>query len=129
MPSQHRADVLIVDDVAAVRESLVTALTAAGYGVASADSGEAALAILDRRDFAVVVTDIWMAEIDGLKLIKRLRESQAPVRIIAMTGGGPRLTIETAGSLAEVWGAEKVFVKPFDEDELIALVDALTASD
>jgi len=90
------------------------------------DDGNA-LDALGAKQFAVAVTDIWMAGIDGLKLIKMIRESNRSLPILAMTGGGPRLTIETAGSLAEVWGAERVFVKPFDEDQLIQTIDAIVA--
>ena len=59
---------------------------------------------------------------DGLNLIKRLRSEAPQLRVFAMTGGGPRLTLESATSLAEVWGAERVFVKPFDEAALIAAI-------
>jgi CheY-like chemotaxis protein len=122
-----KADVLIVDDVEAVRVSLSEALRGAGYNPVCAASGHEALAELSKRSFAVAVTDIWMAGIDGLKLIKLIRESNRDLPILAMTGGGPRLTIETAGALAEVWGAERVFVKPFDEDLLVQAVDAIVA--
>jgi CheY-like chemotaxis protein len=63
-----------------------------------------------------------MPEIDGLNVIKRIRADHPHLRVFAVTGGGPRMTIETAGSLAEVWGAERVFVKPFDEAELIRAI-------
>lgn len=117
------ASVLVVDDVEAMRESLRAALAGAGHQVAVAASGAEALDVLRDRPVDIAVTDIWMPDIDGLKLIKKLREEFPRLRIVAMTGGGPRLTIETAGSLAEVWGAERVFVKPFDEDLLIRLID------
>ncbi|MCA0317597.1 MAG: response regulator [Proteobacteria bacterium] len=122
-----RPEILIVDDVEAVRVSLAAAVTAAGYGATCVASGQEALDALGAKQFAVAVTDIWMAGIDGLKLIKMIRESNRSLPILAMTGGGPRLTIETAGSLAEVWGAERVFVKPFDEDQLIQTIDAIVA--
>ncbi|QCK88508.1 response regulator [Phreatobacter aquaticus] len=122
-----KAEILVVDDVEAVRASLFEALSAAGYAPTCVGSGSDALAALAHKRFAVAVTDIWMADIDGLKLIKMIRESNRDLPILAMTGGGPRLTIETAGSLAEVWGAERVFVKPFDEDLLIQTIDAIVA--
>ncbi len=120
-------DVLVVDDVEAVRVSLAEALCEAGYNPVCVASAHEALAELSSRPFAVAVTDIWMAGIDGLKLIKLIRESNRDLPILAMTGGGPRLTIETAGALAEVWGAERVFVKPFDEDLLVRAIDAIVA--
>ncbi len=122
-----KTDVLVVDDVEAVRVSLAEALRGAGYNPICVASGHEALTELANRPFAVAVTDIWMAGIDGLKLIKLIRDTNRDLPILAMTGGGPRLTIETAGALAEVWGAERVFVKPFDEDVLVKAIDAIVA--
>ena len=114
--------VLIADDAEGVRESVAIAVEAAGMEAIRAADGEEALAIIGDRPVDVLVADIWMPVLDGLNLIKRVREARPGLRIIAMTGGGARLTIETASSLAEVWGAEWVFVKPFDEDALIARI-------
>jgi CheY-like chemotaxis protein len=111
---------LVIDDMVGVRESLRAALQAAGYDVTTANDGREGLAALADGMFDIVVTDIWMPEIDGLTVIKRIRAERPHLRVFAMTGGGPRLTIEAAGSIAEVWGAERVFVKPFDEAALVA---------
>jgi two-component system chemotaxis response regulator CheY len=119
---------LVVDDVMTVRESLAIALESAGFAVTGAANGREALDALDREDFDVLVTDMWMPEMDGLRLLKEIRGRKPAMRIFGVTGGGPRLTIEAMTSLAEVWGAEKVFLKPFDDDELIAAVLAPKAS-
>ncbi len=116
--------ILIIDDMVGVRESLRAALRNAGFEVTTANNGRDGLAALAGDTFDVVVTDIWMPEVDGLSVIKRIRSEQPRLRVFAMTGGGPRLTIEAAGSIAEVWGAERVFVKPFDEAALIAAINA-----
>ena len=113
---------LVVDDVMTVRESLAIALESAGFAVTGAANGREALEALDRQEFDVLVTDMWMPEMDGLRLLKEIRGRKPAMRIFGVTGGGPRLTIEAMTSLAEVWGAEKVFLKPFDDDELIAAV-------
>lgn len=117
--------VLIIDDAFGVRESLKAALVAAGHQVDTADDGAVGLERLDHQSFDALITDIWMPNIDGLNVIKRARTRHPQLRILAMTGGGPSLTIEAAGSLASVWGAERVFVKPFEED---ALIEALGRS-
>jgi two-component system chemotaxis response regulator CheY len=114
--------VLVVDDVMTVRESLAMALAGAGFEVTAAANGKEALERLSEADFDVLVTDMWMPEMDGLKLLKEIRGRKPDMRIFGVTGGGPRLTIEAMSSLAEIWGAEKVFLKPFDEDELIAAI-------
>ena len=114
--------ILIIDDMKCVRESLRAALTAADFDVATANNGSEGLAALGAASFDIVVTDIWMPEVDGLNVIKQIRAEDPNLRVFAMTGGGPRLTIEAAGSIAEVWGAERVFVKPFDEAVLVAAI-------
>ncbi|HMN70359.1 MAG TPA: response regulator [Rhodoblastus sp.] len=111
--------ILVIDDVAAVRESLAGALAAAGHSVTLAERGDTALELATREDFDAVVTDLWMPGMDGLDLIKNLRGRKPGLRIFAMTGGGPRLTTETASAIAEVWGAEETLIKPFDERALV----------
>ena len=111
---------LVVDDVPTVRESLEIAMSDAGFAVFTAANGRQALELLQAQEFDVLVTDMWMPEMDGLRLLKEIRGSRPEMRIFGVTGGGPRLTIETMSSLAEIWGAEKVFLKPFDDDELVA---------
>ncbi|MBM6583131.1 response regulator [Microvirga sp. BT689] len=113
----------MIDDVLGVRESIRIALSAAGYEAEVAENGQQALELLSSGSFDIVVTDIWMPGVDGISLIKRLRSERPHLRVFAMTGGGPRMTIETAMSLAEVWGAEEVFVKPFDEALLITAIE------
>lgn len=113
---------LVVDDILMVRESLSIALESAGFSVAVASNGREALERLAEEPFDVLVTDMWMPEVDGLKLLKEIRGRFPGMRVFGVTGGGPRLTIEAMTSLAEIWGAEKVFLKPFDEDELVAAI-------
>jgi two-component system, chemotaxis family, chemotaxis protein CheY len=120
---QSPSRILVIDDVLGVRESIRIALSAAGYEAVVAENGQQALELLSSGSFDIVVTDIWMPGVDGIALIKRLRSERPHLRVFAMTGGGPRMTIETATSLAEVWGAEEVFVKPFDEALLIAAIE------
>ncbi|WP_082537526.1 MULTISPECIES: response regulator [unclassified Aureimonas] len=115
---------LIAEDVPMVRESLAIALREAGFDVVAAANGREALEALAERRFDVLVTDMWMPEVDGLRLLKEIRGRHAGMRVFGVTGGGPRLTIEAMTSLAEIWGAEKVFLKPFDEDDLVAAIRA-----
>jgi DNA-binding NtrC family response regulator len=114
--------VLISDDMEPLRRSVEIALRAAGIEADTAASGSEALGRLRAASYDVLVTDIWMPEMDGVSLIKTLSAEFPGLRIMAMTGGGPDMTMETALSLAEAWGAERVFVKPFDEARLIEAI-------
>lgn len=116
--------VLIVDDVELVRFSLHAALQAAGHEVKLAESAREALEIVKQGALNLVVTDIWMPDQNGIQLIQQIRQTNPGLRIFAITGGGPRLSLEAATSLAQVWGAEKVFIKPFDEADLVKALEA-----
>jgi DNA-binding NtrC family response regulator len=114
--------VLISDDMEPLRESVAIALRAAGLATDTAQSCAETLKRLRAASYDVLVTDIFMPEMDGISLIKVLAAEFPGLRIMAMTGGGPDMTIETALSLAEIWGAERVFIKPFNETRLIEAI-------
>lgn len=116
----QQPSILIVDDHFAVRQSLAITVAAAGWQVETAESGAAALQHLSERDFDVLLTDLWMPGLDGVAVIKACRKLKPNLRVFGMTGGGPGLSTETMLTLAEVWGAQRVFCKPFDDAELIA---------
>ncbi len=117
--------ILVVDDVPAVQVSISATLEAAGHTVSLASSGRQALSRLQDEAFDVVVTDLWMPDGDGLRLIKQLRDKRGAPRVIAITGGGPKLSIEMASSLAEVWGADQVLLKPFDDRRLLDIINGI----
>jgi two-component system chemotaxis response regulator CheY len=112
--------VLVADDVEVMRISLDLALRSEGHEVALAPTGGEALELLRASRFDAAVLDVWMPGGDGLAVLRRVREEQPDLRIFVITGGGPRLPIEAAALVSEVWGAERVFIKPFDEAELLA---------
>ena len=86
-----------------------------------AEDGAVALEVFKKRRFDVVVTDLIMPNVNGLRLIHEIKRLDRDARIIAITGGSP-------GSLfvAESYGAVAVLTKPLDRDRLLAsVVDAL----
>ena len=117
--------VLVVDDVDSVRESLRLALERAGYDVDEAADGEAALAIARRTPADAVVADLCMPKLGGIDLLKALRRERPGLKVIAISGGGAGMSLEVATSLARAWGAEDVLVKPFDNETLVARLDAM----
>jgi len=120
MTSTYR--VLVCDDFAPLLASVAGCLRRAGLEVDTAATGLDTLTRLRAAPYDVLVTDIWMPAMDGLTLMKLLTTEFPRLRVFAMTGGGPEFTVETAVSLAEVWGAERVFVKPFDEEQLVQAI-------
>jgi CheY-like chemotaxis protein len=117
--------ILLVDDVPAVRLSIRAALEAAGYHVVEAADGNEALASLETQAVDLIVTDLWMPNLDGVELLKRLRAVNAGIRVIAISGGGMRKPIDVSAALAQTWGADAVLYKPFDNDDLIGEVSRL----
>ena len=117
--------ILLVDDVPAVRLSIRAALEAVGYQVQEAGDGKEALDLLDSQAVDLIVTDLWMPNLDGVELLKRLRASNANIKVIAISGGGMRKPIDVSAALAQTWGADAVLYKPFDNDDLVAEIRRL----
>ncbi len=117
--------ILLVDDVPAVRLSIRAALEAIGYHVLEAADGKEALDLLDTQAVDLIVTDLWMPNLDGVELLKRLRASNANIRVIAISGGGMRKPIDVSAALAQTWGADAVLYKPFDNEDLVNEINRL----
>jgi two-component system, OmpR family, response regulator MprA len=114
--------ILVVDDDAAVRESLRRALQLEGYEVALAGDGAEALERLDEpAGTDALVLDVSMPRIDGLEVSRRLRRSGNPVPILMLTARD-EVTDRVAGLDA---GADDYVVKPFALEELLARLRAL----
>ena len=99
---------LIVDDDATVRESLGEALSEAGYDVRTAEDAARALAALATRAPDVVLTDVRMPGLDGLELLRLLRERSPGVQVILMTAYDDMPTV--AAAMRQ--GATDFLVKP-----------------
>lgn len=111
--------VLIADDNLASRVSLRLELRDSGFDVVEAEDGAHALALLGEQSFDAVVTDIWMPGRDGIEIVKSIAATQPQAVIFAITGGGPGMSIASAATLAKVWGAKAVYIKPFDVRDLV----------
>ena len=111
------ATVHVVDDDAAVRDSLRMLLEAAGFAVRTFDSASAFLASAP-MGLGCVLTDVRMPEIDGLALLRRLRELGVHLPVIVMTGQGD-IAIAVQAMKA---GAIDFLEKPFDDATLIEAI-------
>jgi DNA-binding NtrC family response regulator len=113
--------ILIVDDDPVQRRLLEGAVTRFGHGAILADGGEAALKALDGphgRDIGVVILDLAMPGIDGLGVLKTMREREIALPVIVQTAQGG---IDTVVSAMRA-GAFDFVVKPFEIDELLTAV-------
>jgi DNA-binding NtrC family response regulator len=106
--------ILVVDDDAVVRRSLAEALANSATEVRTAEDAERGLAMIDERQPDVVVSDIRMPGLDGLALLRLLRERAPSVDVILMTAYDDMPTVVAA--MRE--GARDFLVKPLDLHEL-----------
>ena len=113
--------VLVVDDDAAVRQSLSTALGRDGYEVLAAEDGDAALVRLVAASVDAIVLDVAMPEPNGLEVCRRLRARGDRTPILMLTARD--LVDDRVAGLDA--GADDYLVKPFDFGELLARLRAL----
>ena len=123
MSLMNSAQILVVDDEAAVRESLRRALALEGYNVELAADGAEALYRLDTGDVQpdAIVLDLLMPNVDGLETARRLRGAGNKIPILMLTARD-EVEARVAGLDA---GADDYVVKPFALAELLARVRAL----
>lgn len=114
--------VLVIDDEPLMREYVEEALQRAGYAVESASSGADGVARFEKRPADVVVTDLKMAGMTGLDVVRAVRKQAEDTQVIVMTAYG---TIETAVDALKS-GAADYILKPFTPDAIeIAVARAL----
>lgn len=110
---------LIIDDEVQIRRLLRVALEAQNYQVQEAENGEQGLAEIAGRRPDIILLDLGLPDMDGLEVLKRLREwSEAPVIVLSVRD-------DEAGKVAALdSGAEDYVTKPFSTPELLARLRA-----
>ncbi len=110
--------VLVVDDEEAIRELTVEMLIKMGFSAEAVSRGEAALKALEEESYSFLLTDIKMPGIDGLDLIKRVKDQHPQICAIAMTGYSKEYNYVDVVNA----GAADFINKPFRVEELIAKI-------
>ncbi|MGO9614433.1 MAG: sigma-54-dependent transcriptional regulator [Dissulfurispiraceae bacterium] len=111
--------ILAVDDEEPIRRLLMRELPRKGFSVESAPNGDIALKLIKTNTYDVVLLDIVMPGLDGISLMKKIRQDPAAPVIIVLTG---RATVETAVD-AMKHGAYDYLTKPYKLDELVIIVN------
>ena len=111
------ARILIIDDDPDTRDLIQHTLNSAGHQTHTASEGREGLKHFLRNVVELVITDLFMPEVDGLEVIGGLRTHFPQLPIIATSGHTPDLL-----SVARKMGSNEILHKPFSTDELLALV-------
>ncbi len=99
-------------------------LSFADHEVVVAENGAKALDLFNGDSFDLVITDLWMPEMNGIELIKHVRETGKPCKVLAITGAKGE-GFDTSLKQAMEAGADATLPKPFGRDELFKQLDAL----
>jgi two-component system response regulator AtoC len=116
--SEPTGSVLVVDDDAAVRTVLAALLEQAGLNVVHVPGGEAALRCLEQTAIDIVVTDLRMPGMDGMRLLGKVVERWPEVPVVVLTAHGTvPLAVDAMRS-----GAADFLLKPFDREQIVYVV-------
>ena len=115
------AKILVIDDDEIMNSMTVQLLSEAGYEAESAHDGDLGLKILASKPFDLVVTDIVMPEKEGIETIIAIRNKSKTLPIIAISGGG-KINPEQYLRMAQRFGADYTFQKPFSREHFLAAV-------
>ncbi len=119
------ANILAVDDSKSMRQMVSFTLQSAGHDIVEAEDGQDALEKAQAGSFDLVLADVNMPRMDGISLVKKLRELPAykftPVLMLTTEAGGDK---KTEGRSA---GATGWIVKPFNPDQLLSTIQRVLA--
>ncbi|MEW6074739.1 MAG: sigma-54 dependent transcriptional regulator [Candidatus Omnitrophota bacterium] len=118
--NQH-IHIMVVDDEPLVRRSLSEFLTIEGYAVSTAQNGKEALGLLKDFDADILISDIKMPELDGIRLLKEMKSRNYNIPVVFMTGYG---SIENAVDAMKE-GAYDYITKPIIDNEIKIVIDRL----
>ncbi len=110
--------ILIIDDEVGIRSSLKGVLEDEGYFVETAESGQQGLDLLEKDNFDLVLLDIWLPEMDGVDVLKTIKELNGDYSVIMISGHG---NVETAVKTTKL-GAYDFLEKPLTLEKVVLTV-------
>jgi DNA-binding NtrC family response regulator len=116
-------NVLVIDDEQVICDACRLVLSEKGHTVAHRLTGQQGLRELERGDYDLVLLDMKLPDIDGLRILKIVEEKAPETCFVVMTGYSTMSNAIAAMKL----GASDYLSKPFSEDELLATIDQLFA--
>ncbi len=118
MADEIKRTILVVDDEPIVRESIKDWMVDAGYDVTTAESGEEALRLVDKRMFDFVVIDVRLPGKTGIKTLQELKSAYPQIKSVVITA----YPSQDFADEAKKEGAIDYLVKPVNPDDLEKLI-------
>lgn len=116
--------ILVIDDERDIRESLGILLEDRGYRVSLAAHGGEGLEIFQREKVDLVITDLIMPVQEGIETIRWIKKEKPGVKVIAMSGGG-KISPGSYLDVAQKLGADRIFDKPLEIEDLFTTIHEL----
>lgn len=117
----HNIRILLVDDDPLILELLGMSIGSFGFESATANNGREAIAILQKEEFEIVITDMMMPEINGMQLLEHIKKNHPRTDVIVVTGyTGTFSYMDVIRA-----GASDFISKPFNTDELEAKINRI----
>jgi CheY-like chemotaxis protein len=120
---QYLSRVLVVEDTKELLEVIVSCLEGEGFFVYTASNGIEALTILETKSIDIVLTDLEMPKMNGLKLAAETKKIRPETCVIVMSGWSG-----ASADLAELAGADRFFTKPLEWEQVIAFLKSRVAA-
>ncbi len=120
------AVILVIDDAATVRHLMRRVLAEAEHTVIEAQDGEVGLSLFEAQRPALVITDLFMPNREGIETIQQLRRLSPDAKIIAMSASSTASGKLYLGA-AKKLGADAILPKPFKPADLLAAVERVLA--
>lgn len=119
--TERLKNILLIDDDAAVAESLQLILQRSGLTVQTVSNGKLGLRWLEKHPVDLVITDIYMDVMDGIETVAAVKKRFPRIKIIAMSGGSHVVGMDSL-PMAKLLGADRTITKPADIPKLLEII-------
>jgi len=122
--------ILLVDDDERIRETVTGFFESSDVQLMSVANGSDALAVMASGRIDLIITDLFMATLNGIELIGRIRKIDPALPVVLITGGAENFpfgssNLKSLTEIAEVLGACHILYKPFRRAELLVLINSI----